>query len=166
MGTLARPIIALYELSNRILDTSISDLSEADARVRGRDGSGPSVAWTLGHLCHHKLRVLALLGDARVDPFADAFGHTAATDGTGYPPLAELASTFALLHTDVCTALAASADRLEAPLPSEGVHRQERKIIDVVLFLAWHEAYHIGAIGALRKSFGRAAISELVAGRK
>jgi hypothetical protein len=33
-----------------------------------------------------------------------------------------------------------------------------------VLFLTWHEAYHIGAIGAIRREQGRPSIAELVRG--
>ena len=46
-------------------------------------------------------------------------------------------------------------------MPGAGPH-DEKRILDTVLFLAWHEAYHIGAIGAIRREQGRKAIAELV----
>jgi uncharacterized damage-inducible protein DinB len=161
MDSLAQPIIALYGLSNGILATAIGDLSDEDAKARSRGGRGPSIAWTLGHLCHSKITVLTLLGHARENPFAATFEHAAATDGANYPPLAVLAASFAALNADLCAALASSADRLEAPMPGGGPHN-EKRIRDTVLFLAWHEAYHIGAIGAIRREHGRTAIAELV----
>jgi hypothetical protein len=48
-------------------------------------------------------------------------------------------------------------------MPDAGPH-EERRILDTVLFLTWHEAYHIGAIGAIRREQGRKAIAELVRG--
>jgi hypothetical protein len=48
------------------------------------------------------------------------------------------------------------------PCPA-GPH-DEKRILDTVLFLTWHEAYHIGAIGAMRREQGRKAIAELVSG--
>jgi hypothetical protein len=78
-----------------------------------------------------------------------------------YPPLADLAASFAALNADLCTALASSVVRLEAPMPGAGPHG-EKRILDTVLFLTWHEAYHIGAIGAIRREQGRKAIAELV----
>ena len=159
MDSLARPIIALYGLSNRILGTAISDLSDENAKVRSRGGAGPSIAWTIGHLCHAKIKVLDLLGDSRENPFASTF-ENAATDGAGYPPLADLAASFAALNRDLCAALSTSADRLDAPLPGAGLH-YEKRILDTVLFWAWHEAYHIGAIGAIRREQGRMEIAEL-----
>ena len=59
MDALVRPIVGLYGLSNGILATGIGDLSDEDAHTRSRDGAGPSVAWTIGHLCHFKMVVLA-----------------------------------------------------------------------------------------------------------
>ena len=162
MDTLARPIIALYGLSNGILATGIGDLSDQDAKARSRGGAGPSISWTIGHLCHFKIKVLELMGQSRENPFASIF-EQAATDGANYPPLDDLAASFAALHGDLCTALTSSADRLEAPMPGAGPH-DEKRILDTVLFLAWHEAYHIGAIGAIRREQGRKAIAELVRG--
>jgi len=162
MDTLARPIIALYGLSNGILAAGIGDLSDEDAKARSRGGTGPSIAWTIGHLCDQKIKVLQLLGRSRENPFGSTF-EAAATDGSGYPPLADLAARFSTLNGELCTALASAADRLEAPMPGAGPHG-EKRILDTVLFLAWHEAYHIGGIGVIRREQGRPAIAELVRG--
>lgn len=164
MEALVRPIVGLYGLSNGILATSISDLSDRDAKVRSRDGAGPSVAWTIGHLCHYKHVVLGLLGEPRENLFASRFENTPASDGADYPSLAELAVTFSRLNTDLCDALAAASARLDAPMPGSGPH-DEKRVLDTVLFLAWHEAYHLGSIGAIRKELGRRAIAELVTGQ-
>ena len=62
MEGLLHPIIALHGMSSRILATGIGDLTDPDAKARSRGGSGPSIAWTVGHLCHYKVKVLELLG--------------------------------------------------------------------------------------------------------
>ena len=163
MDALIRPIIALHEVSNGILATGIGDLTDQDARARSRGGAGPSIAWTIGHLCHYKLKVLELLGQPRENAFTAQFEHTPASDGSDYPPLADLAASFSALTGDVCAALASASERLEAPMPGAGLH-DEKRILDTVLFLTWHEAYHIGAIGAIRREQGHKAIAELVRG--
>jgi uncharacterized damage-inducible protein DinB len=164
MDTLARPIVALYGLSNGILATSVKDLSDQDAKTRIRAGAGPSVAWAVGHLCHYKVKALALLGQTRDNPFSALFNNAPASDGTNYPTLSELMASFSALNADLCGALASSAARLESPMPDAGPH-DEKKVFDTILFMAWHEAYHVGSIGAIRKELGRKAISELVLGR-
>lgn len=163
MDALARPIIALYTLSNGILATGIKDLSDQDAKTRSRSGTGPSVAWIIGHLCHYKVQTLGLLGHPRENPFASKFDRTPASDGSDYPALAELSSGFAALNAELCTVLESASARLESPLPGAGPHA-ESKVFDKVLFAAWHEAYHIGSIGAIRKDLGRKQIAELVMG--
>ena len=121
MDALIRPIIALHGVSNSILATGIQDLTDQDAKVRSRGGSGPSIAWTIGHLCHYKVKVLELLGQPRENAFAAQFEHTPASDGSDYPTLAELAASFSALDNDLCNALASSVDRLNAPLDRKSV---------------------------------------------
>jgi uncharacterized damage-inducible protein DinB len=159
----SQPLIALHALSNRILTTGIADLTDQDAKARSRGGTGPSIVWTVGHLCHYKVKALELLGQLRENPFAAQFDQAPASDGQDYPPLSDLAASFSALDGELCTALSSAGDRLEAPMPGGGPH-QEQRILDTVLFLTWHEAYHIGAIGAIRREQGLKAIAELVRG--
>lgn len=165
MHTLVKPIVGLYALSNTTLATSIRDLSDRDAKVRSRGGDGPSIAWTIGHLCHYKLAALGLIGRSRDNPFQSRFERTPATDGKDYPTLAELAATFSRLNADLCAALETASAQLEAPLPGRGPH-EEKTVLDTVLFFAWHESYHLGSIGTIRKELGRPAIAELVTGQQ
>ena len=163
MDASIRPIIALHGVSNSILATAIGDLTDQSARARARGGAGPSIAWTIGHLCHYKINMLGLLGQPRENPFTAQFEHKPATEGSDYPLLADLAASYSALSRDLCAALASSGDRLETPMPGGGPH-DEKRILDTVLFLTWHEAYHIGGIGAIRREQGRKAIAELVRG--
>lgn len=162
MDTLAAPIMGLQELSRNILATAISDLTDADAKLRSRGGTGPSVAWTIGHLCHFKLEMLELLGQAREDLFATRFAHAGASAGDDYPSLGELAVSYNALDDDVRHALGAAGERLTAPIPGSGMHGETRAL-DRILFLTWHEAYHVGGIGAIRREQQRKGIAELVA---
>ena len=165
MESMARSIVAQYGLSGGILATSVKDLSDRDAKTRSRAGSGPSIVWTIGHLCHYKVKMLQLLGRTTANPFAASFEHAAATDGSSYPTLAELLVSFSTLSSELSAAVSdVSAAQLEAPMPGSGPH-DEKKVFDTLLFFAWHEAYHLGGIGAIRKDLGRKAISELVRGQ-
>ena len=164
MESMARPIVAHYGLSGSILATSVTDLSDTDAKTRSRAGVGPSIAWTIGHLCHYKVAMLRLLGRATANPFAASFEHTAATDGSNYPALAELLASFSTLNSELSAAVSeTSVAQLDALMPGSGPH-DEKRVFDTLLFFAWHEAYHLGGIGAIRKDLGRKAISELVQG--
>src|SRR5258706_16090801 len=103
MDALIRPIIALHGVSNGILATGIADLTDQDAKARSRAGAGPSIAWTIGHLCHYKVKVLELLGQPRENAFAAQFEHTPPSDGSDYPSLADLPASFSSLNAALCT---------------------------------------------------------------
>ena len=166
MDQLARPIIALYELSNGILNTGIGDLSDENAKTRSRGGEGPSIAWTIGHLCHYKIKVLNLLGQiARESVLLDLRargGNRRRGLSAAERPGGEL---FGAEHRTVHRARFFRRSPRGTRCPAPGSH-DEKRIIDTVLFLAWHEAYHIGAIGAIRREQGRKAIADLVRGER
>jgi hypothetical protein len=165
MESMARSIVAQYGSSGGILATSVKDLSDSDAKTRSRAGSGPFIAWTIGHLCPYKVKMLQLPGFAKANPFAASFEHAAATDGSNYPALTELLASCSTLNSELSAAVSeASAAQLDAPMPGSGPH-DEKKVFDTLLFFAWHEAYNLGGIGAIRKDLGRKAISELVRGQ-
>lgn len=165
MDPLVRPLVAHYGLSRGLMATAVTDLTDGDAKRRSRAGTGPSVAWTIGHLCHWKIEMLGLLGRPQDNPFTPQFDKAAATDGRDYPALAALLDSWHALSGALMEALGATPSaQIEARMPGAGPH-DEKKIVDTLLFFAWHEAYHIGAIGAIRKDLGRKAISELVRGK-
>ena len=163
MDALVRPLVGLYGLSNGILATGIADLSEQDAKTRSRGGTGPSVAWTIGHLCHFRDRGSGPPGPRARERLRLDVRKRPGSDGTDYPSLAELAATFSRLSTELNAALESASARLDAQMPDAGLHNGKR-VLDTVLFFAWHEAYHIGSIGAIRKELGRKAIADLVEG--
>jgi hypothetical protein len=58
------------------------------------------------------------------------------------------------MHEALELALATSAPgALDQPVASKGIHG-EASVRDKVAFLAWHEAYHVGVIGAARTAAG------------
>ncbi len=105
MDAFIRPIIALHGVSNSILATGIGGSDRSGREGRSRGGTGPSIAWTIGHLCHYKVKVLELLGQPRENTFAAQFEQAPASDGSDYPPLADLAASFSALNGSLCTAL-------------------------------------------------------------
>ncbi len=159
-ATAVETLLSLFRTTDQILSLSLADLTDRMARTRIRNDSGASIAWTVGHLLDHRYKVLALLGSARPSPWASRFGDTAATDGSDYPTLAALREAWGALHGELEAAFAAAGpDRLAAPGGS-GTHG-EATVRDRVAFLAWHEGYHLGVIGACRKAAGLRGPAEL-----
>lgn len=155
------PLLSIFRTMNHLVTLSLGDLTDEQARRRARGVEGPSITWTIGHLLDHRHKLLALLGDERPNPWNREFGDVAATDGAGYPNLAELRAEWQATNLAVEEAFGRlSADALDRPVPSAGIHGEQR-VGDEVAFLAWHEGYHVGVIGAIRKAAGLPGPAEL-----
>jgi uncharacterized damage-inducible protein DinB len=147
-------LLSIFRTTNHVLSLSLADLTDELARRRTRGNEGPSVTWTVGHMLHHRHDLLAFLGDERPNPWAESFGDVAATDGADYPTLATMRAEWQTMHEAVEAAFAECApDALDRPVAGTGIHGETR-IRDKVAFLAWHEGYHVGVIGAIRVAAG------------
>jgi uncharacterized damage-inducible protein DinB len=152
-----------FRTTHHVLSLALADLDDASARRRTRGSDGPSIAWTVGHLLDHRIKVMQLLGVDRESPYTARYGRTAATSGEEYPDIAALRKQWADVHAELEAAFDnAPPDLLDRPLPDGGAHG-ETGIRDTLAFLAWHEGYHTGVIGAARKALGLAGPAELVA---
>lgn len=151
MSDTAKTLMGSFGMTDFLVPLVLEDLSEEDARKRSRDGDGPSIAWTVGHLLHYRCNVMTLLGDERVDFAGETFTQ-AATDGSDYPTIAELLERWGALAADFQAALMSKTED-DWSASGTGAHG-EKSLRDQVTFLAWHEGYHMGALGALRKDMG------------
>lgn len=149
----AKTLAGLFGMTEFMIPVVLDDLSEAQGRERPRGEGGPSIAWTIGHLMHSRIWVLQALGVERDNPWEEKFGNVAASDGSDYPALAEMLEAWNGLSDDLMDALAAlTEDRLDTPV--ESWMGENRTLRDQIVFFAWHEGYHMGAIGQIRKSLG------------
>jgi uncharacterized damage-inducible protein DinB len=156
------PITKSFGFSNYVMQLATGDLKGADAMRRLRPDGGPSIAWAIGHMCYYRVRVLALLGHERPNPFEGKFSSEAASDGHDYPPIADLKRQWDELHGDLERALADVGDeQLQAAVDPDA--HDGKKLLDSIVFFTWHEAYHMGQIGSLRTHMGYPAVSQVAA---
>ena len=148
-----KSLSGLFATSDFMIPFVLDDLTDDDARKRSRGDSGPSIAWTIGHLMRSRIWVLNLLGIERDNPYEEAFGKGAATDGADYPPLGELREQWDAIDAELIAALSGLSEEVLDTVLEEGWHAEQTKR-DQVVFFAWHEGYHMGMIGAQRKAMG------------
>ncbi len=159
MTETAKTLMGTFGMTDYLIPMVLDDLSEEDARKRSRDGEGPSITWSVGHLLHYRYHLMTMLGAERVDPSGETFTEDA-TDGAEYPTVAELQARWAGLTEDFQAALTSKSEA-EWDAAGTGAH-DEKSLRDQVVFLAWHEGYHMGALGALRKELGYLGPAERV----
>jgi hypothetical protein len=79
----AQGLTNVLTFNDDMLAVGLTDMTDALARRRLRDG-GPSIAWIVGHMLHHRNQIAAAIGCAApafgLTPFADT-----ATDGRDLP---------------------------------------------------------------------------------
>ncbi len=163
MSQMAAPIAGSLQFSDFIVQTVTSDLTDEIARRRARDTEGASIAWVLGHLCHYRYEIMKLLGEDAESPFTEEFGAAGATDGTGYPAIAELVQAWKETSEKVLPLVQAATEETLTKSLGDGPHGEQR-VLDSVVFFTWHEAYHLGPLGTLRAQFGLTPTATLATG--
>ncbi|NNG15807.1 MAG: DinB family protein [Gemmatimonadales bacterium] len=159
--SLATPIAESLKLTDFIMQVVTKDLTDDVARRQARGDEGASIAWVIGHLLHYRHELMKILGSPEDDPFKEFSGS--ATDGMDYPALEELTKSWAEVSQRVLAVVSRATDQqIEAALPADGGPHAERRVLDTLIFFTWHEAYHMGQLGTLRKQFGLTATSDLV----
>ncbi len=151
----------IYGMTDMLMPLVLGDLSDEAARRRARGERGPSISWTVGHLLCMRVYVLNTLGVEWVNPYEEAFGKGAATEGADYPTVAEFQEAWASIGEALNTAFDASTEEaLDGVLPDGWYEGQRAR--DRLVFLGWHEGYHFGVIGAIRKNMGLPGPAELM----
>jgi hypothetical protein len=145
-----------FAVGDRFLDGLVGDFVEADWRATDPVGHDPR--WVMGHLAATRRRLLALVGlDPGAEPWEAFFGRgTKPSDVPADVDPRVLVQAFHTAHQTL-------AGRLEAMTAADLARPLGRTLPDgtdtvggAVCFLAWHEAYHLGQLGLLRRLAGKA----------
>ena len=156
MSDLIRPIAESLRVSDFFMGLLTGDLSNAQATQRVRVDEGPSISWVVGHLLNGRCEILKLLDPEAENPFAEKFDRlVAASDGSDYPPLADLMSSWSDISHRVFRALGTvTHEQLVNPIAEMGAPHEERNLLGVLAYVVWHETYHMGQIGTIRTQMG------------
>ena len=164
MTPILKPIAASFGTTNFILSMCLGDMKEQDARKRVRSDEGPSIAWEVGHMLDHRYKILGLLGVAKESPYTAKFTATGATDGNDYPATADYQQQWKEVSAELDAAMEAATEESLGRIVESGPHG-EKTALDSIMFLTWHEAYHVGAVGGIRKELGYPGPAELAMAR-
>jgi uncharacterized damage-inducible protein DinB len=146
----AKTLLGVLGMTDRLVPPVLEDITDAQARSRSRRGEGPSIAWMIGHLLHYRYYMLGVLRGEGSSPFGDMFTKDA-SDGDDYPTVEELGDRWTAVAADFQDAIRSKS---EADFDGPGGPHSQQPLRDQLTFFAWHEGYHIGALGAIRKSMG------------
>jgi uncharacterized damage-inducible protein DinB len=156
----AQGLTGVLTFNDDVLMVALTQMTDEIARRRLRDG-GPSIAWNIGHMLHHRSQIAAAI---RCDgPAFDLARYTQpATDGRDYPTVREFQTTWTRFSARLIAALRQlSAEELAAPSPIRLPHG-EQTLLDALRFVVWHETLHLGQVAMLRSHHGLTPLATLV----
>ncbi|MCX6593723.1 MAG: DinB family protein [Acidobacteria bacterium] len=160
MTPLLKPIAASLGTTDFVLRLCLAELNEEDARQRVRHNQGPSIAWQIGHLLDHRTKMLALLGAPKENLYTERFTDKGATEGSDYPSLAEFQRQWDATTAELRAAMETATEETLAQVVEKGPHG-EKTALDQLVFLCWHDAYHVGGVGLIQREMGYRGPAEL-----
>jgi hypothetical protein len=150
----------MYEFSYGAIQRNLDNVSNEDSLVQP-PGAGNCLNWVLGHIVVARNMVLSLAGGAPVvaDEVAAHYrrGSHPVQPGDKVPDLATLRGLLSDTQARLVPALAALSDEaLALPVP-EPIRRPPLtgSIADALIRLHYHEGYHNGQMGLLRRLAGK-----------
>ena len=142
----------LFGYNHHVIGVNARDLSHEESLIQPHPG-GNCANWVLGHIVATRGAVLALVGEKPVWSEAESSRYR-----RGSPPVTNGAG--AKSFADIFTALDRSQERLMAGLERVqdqdlGLPGAEESPAGQLSVLQFHEAYHAGQLGLLRRIAGK-----------
>ena len=151
----AKDLVRLYERSHGVLQANLRDITDEDSH-REPPGGANSINRVLGHIVMSRGGALQAVGAEPVWDSATA-GIYSGEEGVVFEraralPLERLLADLETTQARLLPPLAAlTAEKLAAPIRTTDVG-------DFLTFLAYHEGYHAGQLGILRRLVGKAGV--------
>ena len=154
----AGDLTKLYEMSFGAINRNLEGVSHEESLVR--PPAGNCLNWVLGHIVLYRGTMLKLIGRRPLleGERADLYRRGSHPDGSEhYLDLATLRGLLSDAHQELIPALAAMTDEELAANVPEDFNRPPLagSIGNALARLSFHESYHAGQIGLLRRIAGK-----------
>ena len=154
------PVVGLLEITTNLYVKALTGVGR-DAFVARPSGRTNSLAWIAGHLLQSRARLRLLAGETIDVPWPEIFGPAGPlADPSGYPPVEELLERWRETTAALLRRLALLDERVLAARPDLRVPSHDGTLLGAVAFAAYHEGYHVGQMGYLRKWHGLTPLIE------
>lgn len=149
------PLAQQFAVCDQFLDGIVGDFTDSDWQVH--DPAGHDPRWLVGHLAVTRRRLLALVGlEQAAEPWEAHYGR--GTSPAAVPADQDPRALVQALHAAHRT-LAGHWDALTPEFLAKPLGRTlpdgSETVGGALGFLAWHESYHLGQLGLLRRLAGK-----------
>lgn len=146
-----------FNLAVRTIEMNTKDLSDTET-LRPPPGGGNPLNWILGHVVYGRNRMLQMIGAPEVGGGAleELYGRgTAPPPSHRALPLAKLLALYRSTQEPILRFLEqADEAALDRPIETQS-EILGSTVGDALCALIWHEGYHAGQIGTLRRFAGK-----------
>jgi uncharacterized damage-inducible protein DinB len=154
-------VLGLMDIVDNLYAKALHGLDPEELTRAPSEHSNPMV-WMAGHLAQSRVRLARLLGVERQMPWPSLFLRGSPPPESGsYPALAEIRREWE-------TAGAALRSRLQSMTDEELYGELQMKIPSTdgtlegaIVFALFHEGYHVGQMGYVRRTLGKERIAQL-----
>ena len=154
MNQLLATTIQTFQTTNYLFNKAVDDMSEADFITRPNDMVNP-IQFLMGHLTLYRYHACKLLGDKTDFKYSDLYKMgSQVQDISAYPSVAEIKAEWDSATTKLM-ALLENVTEAQLKKPNEANYPiGEKNVMGALSFCAFHESYHIGQVGYIRKFLG------------
>ena len=154
------PIAYIFQANDGLIRQTLSDLP-AEALWKQPGGQGNSIMWIVGHITQTRAGLLSLLGERASTGWGELFRRGAQRqDPTAYPAPQAIKAVGVDLTTRLRAKLETiTEDELAAPINTAVKLPNVNTVGDALAFFAFHEAYHVGQLGYVKKALGYSPIA-------
>lgn len=153
-------LLKQFDLLDRWFKNSLMNLTDEETNQR-IDPKINHIKYVAGHLFHSNYsfaRMAGLKVETKWDELFAGRGQSKALDNYPYPTIKEIIAEWDNLFPKVREGLARLSEEVlsnevPSPIAQSGIFNSS--IRDLWTFLNFHQAYHIGQIGMLRKGLGK-----------
>ncbi len=144
-----------YRFLNLAFKMNMKGISDADSLLAP---SGSSINWIVGHLLATRNSICKLLNCDPIMTPEQYEPYSRGSDGgnsDGFMALSDLMKMFKQSQQIILDQLANITDeQLTAPIPTDDENKPD-SLANRLLFFNFHEAYHVGQIGMMRRGIGK-----------
>jgi uncharacterized damage-inducible protein DinB len=146
-----------HGITSYVIQKNIEGLDHADSLVQPQP-AGNCANWVLGHIVSARNSALGLVGKEPLAPpetFA-AYGNSPIIEGAKASPWNELVEMLRRSQVRLEEGLeSVSEETMSRPAPFSPTGNPDETVGSLLAAIAFHEAYHAGQLGLLRRLVGR-----------
>jgi len=158
MHTALQPLASILALDTRLLENCLAGLTDDTARQRPA-GQANSAAFLAVHLVDARVYMLKLAGGDMPHPFGSRLDGVRAIDQmTWYPTLEQIGTAWRDVSARLTARLGELGDTELSARTNQKFPIGGDTVLDAIVFLAQHDAYHIGQLALLRRALGLPAM--------